>query len=301
MEFYLQTHLDRGQYLPRPLRIPDTTPYENSRGWKDYALAPGLIFSHRKNRFMKSTFTEVPHIHDFYEVLIPCIGFVDYVCENSVVSPVFPSVVWFRPGQQHTGRLRKECDYERYVFYFRPEVFDWEGMDCSLLNFTRRTDGFSLCLPDPQFRQVLDLLSSLREECSSDRPNLLLCKALFIQIFALIDRAGTPETAPEALPERAVEVREYIDANFREISSVSDLAARFFYSREHLTRLFRRSYNISVSAYLIRCRLRAGVEALQSGATVTQAAFDSGFDSLSAFTSAFRKQYGVPPSEYIKK
>ena len=300
MKQYLQQRLNLGKYSPRPLQIPDTAPYHNLSGWDDYALGDHLIFSVRRNRYVKSNFPELPRIHDFYELLIPVSGEVDYVCENEQISLEPPSVVWFLPGRHHTGRLRRACDYERYVFYFRPEAFGEGGTDGSLLGFTRRTEGFALRLDDRSQRILLELLSSLEKECRDAR-NLLVARALTVQIFALIDRCETEISPSSALPEKVVEIRKYIDENFRTIPSVSHLARQFFYSREHLARLFRRSYNTSVSSYLIRCRLRAGAEALSRGSTVTQAAFDCGFESISAFTSAFRKEYGIPPSQYKKR
>jgi AraC-like DNA-binding protein len=40
---------------------------------------------------------------------------------------------------------------------------------------------------------------------------------------------------------------------------------------------------------------------LASGKAVTEAAFDLGYSSVSAFTFAFRKELGVSPLAYIRK
>ena len=148
-----------------------------------------------------------------------------------------------------------------------------------------------------RFLRLTDLLEALRSECEG-ACNLLLCRALAVEIFALIDRFGGRETVSSSLPSHMLEIRRYVDEHFREISSVPELAARFFYTREHLTRLFKKYYNMSVSSYLIRCRIRFGAALLREGCSVTRAALDCGFGSISAFSCAFRKEYGMPPREY---
>jgi len=193
--------------------------------------------------------------------------------------------------------MAREGWYERYVFYFREETFS--DRTSTLLRFADRPECFSLRLPEESRGVLLRLLDALKQECEGDC-NLLLCRALAVQILAFVDRSGNEGASSVALPSSVVAIRRYIDGNFRTIDSVSEVAENFFYTREHLTRLFRRYYNISVSAYLIRCRLSEGARALEEGASVTRAASDCGFESLSAFTCAFRKEYGISPKEYAK-
>lgn len=298
MKQYVQRHLDRGSYFPRPLCLPDRNPYCSVLGWKDYALGEDLLFSHRNTVYTKTTFDQIPRAHDYWELVIPVEGAVDYVCGDALIPADDAGVVWFSPGKQHTALLRREGRYERYVFYFRKEAFS--DATSTLLRFASRSEDFSLRLSSESRADLLRLAEALGKECEGEC-NLLLCRAMAVQVLAYVDRCGK-ECAPcVALPESVVAIRRYIDKNFRSIGSVAEIAKEFFYTREHLTRLFKRYYNISVSAYLIRCRLSMGVKALEDGATVTRAACDCGFDSISAFTCAFRKEYGISPKEYIKQ
>ena len=297
MREYFRTRLDRGDYAPRPLRLPDREPYFNRDGWANYAIGESLAFSFRSTVYTKESFDETLRDHWYYELVIPLRGEVSYVCGDQIASPRFPSVILFRPGEKHTGLLRKNCLYERYVFYFCPEAFSDE--QSSLLEKLTRMEGFCMQLPTSRQQALLDLLHQLRCECEGEC-DLLLCRALSVQILALLTRFGQTGEEAESLPSRIVAVRRFLDENFRIVRSVEDVARAFFYSREHLSRLFKRYYNVSVSSYLIRCRLEAGERLLRSGKTVTEAAFDCGFESLSAFTCAFRRQYGTTPSEYGK-
>jgi AraC family transcriptional regulator len=66
----------------------------------------------------------------------------------------------------------------------------------------------------------------------------------------------------------------------------------------HFARIFRELTGVPPHQYLIRRRLRAALDALGSGATVTDACFASGFSNLSHFIRMFRARYGVSPSNF---
>jgi AraC-like DNA-binding protein/mannose-6-phosphate isomerase-like protein (cupin superfamily) len=66
-------------------------------------------------------------------------------------------------------------------------------------------------------------------------------------------------------------------------------------SRRTLARLFRQECGITFTAWRQRVRFHAAIEALSRGATVSEAARQSGYESPSAFTSAFRKSFGFSP------
>ncbi|MDQ0088787.1 AraC-like DNA-binding protein [Paenibacillus anaericanus] len=65
---------------------------------------------------------------------------------------------------------------------------------------------------------------------------------------------------------------------------------------------FKEEFGTSVFAYLRNKRLEKAWEMLHSGSSsVSQTATIVGFNNFSHFAEAFRKQYGINPSELIKK
>ncbi|HEY9216545.1 MAG TPA: helix-turn-helix domain-containing protein, partial [Phenylobacterium sp.] len=65
-----------------------------------------------------------------------------------------------------------------------------------------------------------------------------------------------------------------------------------------LQRMFLRQTGLTLEAWRTRARLQHGVVQLASGASVTAAAFDSGYASPSAFIAAFKAAFGVTPAKY---
>jgi AraC-like DNA-binding protein len=79
---------------------------------------------------------------------------------------------------------------------------------------------------------------------------------------------------------------------------LAELAAGTGASLRTLQRLFLDETGLTLEAWRQKARLIHAVGRLAAGASVTGAAFDCGYQSLSAFNAAFRRQFGVPPGRY---
>jgi AraC-like DNA-binding protein/quercetin dioxygenase-like cupin family protein len=66
-------------------------------------------------------------------------------------------------------------------------------------------------------------------------------------------------------------------------------------SRRTLARLFRSECGVTFTAWRQQVRFHAAIEALSRGASVGEAARQQGYGSVSAFSAAFRRTFGVPP------
>lgn len=81
--------------------------------------------------------------------------------------------------------------------------------------------------------------------------------------------------------------------------TLSSLSARLGCSPFHLCRAFRAITGTTLHAYQNDLRLRAALEAVESGRPLTDIALDHGFSSHSHFTEAFHRAFGVPPSRAL--
>jgi AraC-like DNA-binding protein len=80
---------------------------------------------------------------------------------------------------------------------------------------------------------------------------------------------------------------------------VADLAREVAIDPDHLGRVFRRHFGVSISTYLRELRLdRAAASLVLTEASVAQIAADEGFADQSHFTQAFRRHVGVTPARY---
>ena len=93
----------------------------------------------------------------------------------------------------------------------------------------------------------------------------------------------------------------YIKDNYQKDLSLEGLAQIFGYSSTYLSRMFRKYAEINYKEYIQGIRLEyAYRELISSDTMVEEIAEHSGFADGRAFAKAFRKKYGVRPSDFRK-
>ena len=97
------------------------------------------------------------------------------------------------------------------------------------------------------------------------------------------------------------QILAYIDAHPDKNITVGELAALLDYSFYHFCHAFSSYTGVPVAAYLRRRRMAAAARDLLSGKSSVSVAAARGFQTLSGFAKAFRKHYGLSPSEYQKE
>ena len=93
------------------------------------------------------------------------------------------------------------------------------------------------------------------------------------------------------------EVKKYIDVNFSQKLSLSELAKMFSVSEGHLSRKFKKKTGKTISEYILTLRLTSARRLLESSSmSVRDIAENVGFSSLNHFDKMFKKYLGFTPS-----
>jgi len=82
---------------------------------------------------------------------------------------------------------------------------------------------------------------------------------------------------------------------------LADWALRAGVSEKTLSRLFLKETGLTFRVWRQRMRLLGALPALEQGNKVTAVASDCGYDSLSAFIAAFKRQFDCTPGEYLAR
>lgn len=90
----------------------------------------------------------------------------------------------------------------------------------------------------------------------------------------------------------------YIEKKLFEGLSVGGAADAAHYSLFHFIRLFNEVIGLTPYEYIMRRRLSEAVVLLADDVSVTEIAYQVGFDSLDGFSRSFRRMFGITPSEY---
>jgi len=91
---------------------------------------------------------------------------------------------------------------------------------------------------------------------------------------------------------------DYVMENMYRRVSVRELSALLGYSDDHFCHIFKSICGISPGAYQKSLRMEMAARELLKGASVTEVGFQFGFQTPSGFAKAFRRKYGMSPTDY---
>jgi AraC-like DNA-binding protein/quercetin dioxygenase-like cupin family protein len=115
----------------------------------------------------------------------------------------------------------------------------------------------------------------------------------------LMDELETARIEPLLLPlpsdVRALRVAECVLKNPADEATAEALARRCGLSTRTLERLFRAETGMRFGLWRQKARLLESVRVLAAGGSVTDAALESGYSSVSAYIAAFKQTFGCTP------
>jgi AraC family transcriptional regulator len=120
------------------------------------------------------------------------------------------------------------------------------------------------------------------------------------RVVELLSGRSRPRGNPAARDRRrAVEAALWIDAHSHESIGLDAIARSTQLSMFHFLRVFGRVFGVTPHQYLVRTRLRHAVRLLaEDTRSITDVAFDVGFNDLSNFVRTFHRAAGISPARF---
>lgn len=240
------------------------------------------------------------------------------------------SIVFTRRGMfvRHVDGEDIVADANRVLFFRENECYHVShpvpgGDDCTVIELRRDVLAELLARHEPQTREAARATFA-RTHVPADAASLWMQRRLLSRVAT--GAAGESlaiEESAIALASRVLAIRataarreavredtqrahrEWVDGactwlarTYAARQSLGEIARAVHCSPYHLCRMFRRLSGMTLHQYRTRLRLRAGLERLADAPEDLSAlALDLGFDSHSHFTNAFRREFGLTPSQ----
>ena len=164
--------------------------------------------------------------------------------------------------------------------------------------------GCALLRSTPWSRHVFSALDALPPE---EQARYCVLKTLDL-LYLLCIRSplltgGSELTRTDTYLARTVaEMRTYMETHLEDKLTIDDLSRRFHISPTAFKTNFRRLYGQPVHQWLQAQRMRRAAELLcTSPATILQVAQSVGYEGVSQFNVAFKRQFAMTPMQYRKK
>lgn len=159
------------------------------------------------------------------------------------------------------------------------------------------TDGLSI----HELQTVNGMAEEMLEEFRAKREGYeSLLVGCFLKLVVYLSRNYRPVRveASSSLLKLAKTV-SLIEQRFMERLSLRQLSEASGLSVRHMCRLFEENYGTSPTNYIIKTRLEYAAQLLKmESRSITEIAFESGFDDSNYFSRQFKSVFGVSPTSY---
>lgn len=91
-------------------------------------------------------------------------------------------------------------------------------------------------------------------------------------------------------------VQNYLDLNYDRPIKIEEVAEMVNLNRHYLSRIFRKKTGMSMQDYLTRLKMQQAAVHLKNGHTVSETASLLAYSDQFAFSKAFKRYFGYPPS-----
>ena len=258
---------------------------------------------------------EPVHIHDFYELVVISGGAAVHIIDDEKYPVIRGDVFVVRGDHRHGFDNTKELSLVNFLFrrdYFeelKKEFGHLPGFNALFVNepLYRKNQKFKskLHLSTRQFREVSQLLNSMKKEQEESRPGFSEAiernfELLIINVCRYYSDVETPNSKALLRISTAI---DFMENNFGQPVSISLLAKKTYMSESNFRHTFKKITGLSPIDFLIRLRIEKATEFMADtpGVNVTETSIRTGFENSAYFSKKFKEIIGITPMAYLKK
>lgn len=257
-------------------------------------------------------FDRVPvHWHDYMEIIYikKGHGYVTVDLKQYKVSG--STIVLILPGQLHSIEQYDDLSMEYENIFFNINMLFARTEDTSVTEFLRPLLSGKITVPtvftsvSNHYDDISACIDACDEICKTkpEGYELYIKGKLFEFFYVLSNRCREDKTtrSMKSLDKMKI-IMKHVENHYMEKISIADIAEVAGFSESHFMRYFKETMGTSFIDYLREYRLTMAARLLlASDASILSISEEVGFDNLSYFNRAFKKEYGVTPSQYRKQ
>ena len=248
------------------------------------------------------------HHHEFSKIVILIDGDLTYYIEGKAYILKPWDILFVNKNEIHKPVVNPNKYYERIVIWLNPDFMAKyaQGNNNLLKCFeVAIKNNYNLLRLNMKSIDIIKNLIQDIQNCnnSNEFGSEILKESLFVQLMVLMNRlflnSDKNRDIEDIQYDKTIEgVLNYINSNLENDLSIDTIASEFFISKYYLMRKFKNQIGSSIHNYVVQKRLILARSLISDGLSMSSVCSRCGFNDYSSFVRAFKKVYGVSPSNY---
>lgn len=239
------------------------------------------------------------HTHESYELYYFMGGSGIYRVEGTQYPLEKGDIFILRPTEAHYIEITDSKPYTRLSVNFNPELFSNIDPNGRLLApFNNRKIGTFNRYRAENFKSddYCVFIKNIMTDSPDKRVQIITNLLPLLNEISVAFASMTETEISKSLDSRII---SYINRHISENITLDNICDRFYISKTHLCRIFKKATASTVGEYMTVKRLVMARQLILSGTPPTKAYLQCGFRDYSVFFRAYKKKYGTPPSKLI--
>ena len=255
---------------------------------KQYSTADEVDFKYAKGKtdIYGNTF------HTRFELYLLLRGSVCLITDRAHITLCPYQLAVIPPEQYHQFIVEGNVeDYERCVFNLAVDFIDAEILKSALSG----KELLTLSEDDRIVKQVLYLKEQI-DRINEDELRYLLPAIATDIVFCIKNTERSVKTDACGIGKLSQDIMNHLNAHYTETIELEQLSEIFHFSISTLCHAFKEDFGITIKQYVMQKRLNTARFMLDRGGKSEEVCRRVGFFNYSAFFRAYKKQFGVMPS-----
>lgn len=235
------------------------------------------------------------HYHDFFEIYYMMSGTCNYFIDDKIYEVIAGDIVLIPSGVIHrTNYISSE--HTRILIECSENMIPKEVKNSlsSILHLYRGT------FINRDFYNIYKRLE--KEYSDPDQFSREMIQSTINMIFCTFARTKSIIKDYRIKNNMIEEIVSHVKENFNQPINLAKVARDHFISQEHLSRTFKKHTGFGFNEYLTLVRLQHAENLLKSPnkMSISEIAYNCGFNDSNYFSDKFKKAYGISPLRYSK-
>lgn len=247
------------------------------------------------------------HHHEYYEFYFFLEGDATYQIKDVTYTLHYGDYLLIPPGVPHRPVFHGQTmPYRRFVLWISQDYYQrlcqmYPGFSYGY-EYVAENQAYYFQSDFITRQGIQGKLMDMIEEKNGSRMFRESTVALMVSSFLLyINRLiydSTHQVSASYENALYLNVCDYINNHLEEDLSLDTLAAFFYVSKYHISHIFKDNMGISLHQYILKKRLQASKNGILSGIPFNQFIYQYGFHDYTSFYRAFKKEFGLSPTEF---